>query len=102
MNEPCYPCIEKKCEDIVPVDCAKKVCNQCEESYRSECVFITDKIMCTGGKLFIQTGTNLNDAIAQLLCEIDRLKERVDFIQQNGNQPTVCEIPQILKINING
>ena len=99
MSE-CFPCVENKCQNTVEVNCEKKICNTCSDTYDSKCVFVTEKIMCTNGKLYIEAGTNLNNAMSQLICEIDRLKERVDYIMKTccSENPTICEIPFFEKI----
>lgn len=94
----CFNCPDP-CEPVITSTCEQTVCNNCDSSMYAKCVFISDKLMCSNGTYYIVADLNVEEAFKQLICKINELETKINFIMQNCCENVVCELPSIISIN---
>lgn len=94
----CFKCNKPTCEEPICKECVKASCNNCEDAIGSNCVIIDKKLTCVNGGFYLAEDLNLNDTLMALICKINELEAKIQYIQTNCCPSTTCEIIQITNL----
>lgn len=103
MDTTCFPCLNPCAPTIPCPNCNPTLCNNCAESIELKCTFISQDLICTDingtkGIVYIKMGTNAEDAITQLLCMIDTINKKLEYVMTTCCTPPACDIPMFKTI----
>jgi len=93
----CFNCPDP-CEPVITPTCVQTVCNNCDESMLAKCVFISEKLMCSNGTYYIAADLNVQEAFKQLICKINELETKINFVMSNCCVGVTCDLPSVLNI----